>query len=287
MNGADHHDGHVGDLVSAHLDGELDAETSALVRDHLDGCALCRELAADTEIARAWLRALPDVDATPVVEHLLARHRSAIRAGAAFVGLAAVVVGSLALTAAVIRPEVVPDIDALVDAHLATNDADAPAGPVDVVFDLEGMSGAKGVGRVGTPYSAPIAMGNDRATLSRRAMYDGDDLTLVVYENGSVVVSVFQQPGQLDWDALPPGRTGSHGGRTVWSPAPRAAARPAASDPAVFVAQIGHLVVTAVSDDSDAAAAVVAGLPESHRDSPWDRLHDACSRFIAVFSLRG
>lgn len=274
-------DGHVGDLVSAYLDGELDGETGAWVRDHLAGCAPCRELAVDTETARAWLRSLPEVDATPVVEQLLARHRAAIRAGAVFVGLAAVVVGSLALTAAVIRTDVVPDVDALVDAHLAASDADDNGLVVEVLFDLEGMSGAKGVGGVGTPYIAPDAMGANPTTLSRRAVYDGDDLTVVVYDNGATVVSVFQQPGRLDWDALPPGRTGTHGGRTVWSPAARSNGRPA-----VLVAQIGHLVVTAVSDDPDAVAAAVTALPEGHRDSSWDRVHDACSRFTAVFTLR-
>lgn len=283
MSDAPRDDGHVGDLVSAHLDGELDAETTAWVRDHLDGCAPCRVLAAETETARAWLRSLPGVDATPVVEQLLARHRATIRAGAVFVGLAAVVMGSLALTAAVIRSDVVPDVDALVAAHVAASDTDDSDGAVEVRFDLERMSGAKGVGRVGTPYMAPMAMGVDRETLSRRAVYDGDDLTVVVYDTGSAVVSVFQQPGRLDWGGMPPGRIGDHGGRTVWSPAARSGGR----EPAVLVAQIGHLVVTAVSDDPDAAAAVVAALPEGHRDSSWDRLHDACSRFTAVFTLRG
>lgn len=274
-----HDDGHVGDLVSAHLDGELDAETGAWVRDHLEGCASCRGLAADAEAARAWLRSLPEVDATPVVEHLLARHRTAIRAGAVFVGLAAVVVGSLALTAAVIRTDVVPDIDAMVDAHLAANDAADRDGAMEVLSDLDGMSRAKGVGRVGTPYIAPTAMGTDRSTLSRRAVYDGEDLTVVVYDDGSAIVSVFQQPGRLEWDGLPPGRTSERGGRTMWMPA--------AAEATVVVAQIGHVVVTAVSEDAHAAAAVVASLPEGHRDSPWDRVHDTCSRFTAIFTLRG
>lgn len=285
MSGTPGDDGHVGDLVSAHLDGELDAETGAWVREHLDRCAPCRALATDTETARAWLRSLPAVDATRVVEHLLARHRTAIRAGAVFVGLAAVVVGSLALTAAVIRSDVVPDIDAVVAAHLAATDAD-DRGHLEELFGLEGMADAKDVGRVGTPYIAPSAMAADRSTLTRRAVYDGSDLAVIVYDNGSAVVSVFQQPGRLDWDALPSGRISTLGERTVWTPGPRAAQR-TGRDPAVLVSQLGHVVVTVVSADSDAAAAVVAGLPEGHRDSSWDRVHDACSRFTSVFTLQG
>lgn len=274
-------DGHVGDLVSAHLDGELDAETSAGVRAHLDECEPCRALAVDADLARAWVRGLPAVDATPIVEHLLARHRAAIRAGAAFVGMAAVVVGSLALTAAVIRPNVVPDVDALVAAHLAaTGSSDrSSAGPV--MDALDGMAGAELVRRVSTPYSAPPVMSGHPSSLSRRAVYDGDDLTVVVYDDGSITVTVFQQPGRLDWDALPRGTAATAGNRTVWMPAGTSRRR----EPTVLVSQIGHIVVTVISEDRDAAIAVVDGLPDSHRDSALDRVHDACSRFTEVFAL--
>lgn len=280
-------DGHVGDLVSAHLDGELDAETTAWVRDHLDGCAGCRALAADTETARMWVRSLPEVDGTPVVEHLLARHRNAIRAGAAFVGLAAVVVGSLALTAAVIRTDVVPDIDAMVHAHRATTAGQGwseTGGETDDMAGIDGMSAVKHVGRVGSPYSAPRDMDGASSKLSRQALYDGDDLTVVVYDNGGSIVSVFQQPGRADWDRMPPGTMVTNGHREAWVPA---RAREDVWEPMVMVSEIGDIVVTVVSEDPGAAIAVIEQLPDGHRDSAWDRVHDTCSRFTEVFSLRG
>lgn len=53
---------HLGDLVSALLDGELAAPQEAGARTHLAGCPDCtRELAAVGQ-ARSWVRGLPQVD---------------------------------------------------------------------------------------------------------------------------------------------------------------------------------------------------------------------------------
>ena len=54
---------HVDELLSAHLDGELTADETALVTGHLEGCAECRaELAAIAEV-RSAVRGLPVLDA--------------------------------------------------------------------------------------------------------------------------------------------------------------------------------------------------------------------------------
>ncbi len=276
-------DGHAGDLVSAHLDGELDAETEAWVRTHLEACDRCRAMAQEAATARSWVRALPVVDSTPVVEGLLARHRTLIRVGAAFVGLAAVVLGSLALTSAVIRPDVVPEIDDLVAAHVAAtsaaaSDTTAGADPWRMA-NLHGMERAHRVDSVGRPYSAPPAMIGNRARLSRRVVYDGRDLTLVVYSDGATSVSVFQQPGRLDWSGLPSGTVEQVGTRTVWD-------RPGTS-PTVMVTELGHLVVTVIAPDRNSALTVIDGLAETRRGSVWDHIHDACSRFTDVFAIDG
>ena len=285
MSGGDRPaDGHAGDLVSAFLDGELDAETEAWVRAHLETCERCRATADETAVARSWVRALPVVDSTPVVEGLLARHRTLIRVGSAFVGLAAIVLGSLALTAAVIRPPVVPQVDALVAAHVVATSEAAASGD-DTGSDpwpmagLRAMDGAHRVDSVGHPYSAPAAMIGNRARLSRRLMYDGHDLTMVVYSDGTRSVSVFQQPGRLDWSGLPAGRVEQVGARAVWE-------RPGDS-PTVMVTEMGHLVVTVVAPDRAAALTVIDGLGETRRGSVWDHVHDACSRFTDVFAIEG
>ncbi|MGK2930931.1 MAG: zf-HC2 domain-containing protein [Acidimicrobiales bacterium] len=272
------HDGHVGDLVSARLDGELRPETAAWVDSHLRECAACRDLAQATEAARAWVRSLPEVDGSVVVERFLARHRTAVRAGAAFVGVAAGVLGALALSAAVLRTDLVPEVDALVAAHLSS-DVGATGG------DLEAMEGIRHVRSLGRPYSAPAAVIGNRVSLSRRSMLDGDDLAVVIYGDGDVFVSVFQQPGRIEWSALPAGTTQRVGRRLVWVPAEVPHER--GGGPVVMVSEVGGVVVTVVGDDLAGATTVMDGLPESSRGSAWDRVHDACVRFTEVFAIGG
>lgn len=257
-----HEDRHADDLLSAYLDGELDAETAARVEAHLAGCDECRSAARALDETRSLVRALPPVDARPVVEGFLARHRRVIRTGAGFVGVAAVMLAALALTAAVQQPEVVPDLDALVAAHQRATH--------------EQMDGMRAVDQAGGRYAAPPGLIGNHLQLSRHAVYDGTDLTAVLYRDAGVTVSVFEQPGELDWGQLPAGRRQLVDQHLVWW---------GGTDPAVAVTELGDLVVTVVSEDRAAALTALAGLPERHRESRWDRLHDACQRFTEVFGL--
>ena len=267
--------GHAGDLVSARLDGELDPETTQWVDEHLAGCEPCRAAADEAGLARRWVRSLPSIDGTEVVSGFLGRHRSMIRTGTTFVGVAAVALGAIAMSSAVLYPEVVPEIDALVDAHLAAHDAPAERHTAIAASGADGLSGVREVQTVAGYYAAPAAVLGNRARLSRRAMFDGDDVTVVVYGDGRSSVSVFEQPGRLEWDELPDGAIRRIGERQVWE---------RRGSPAVLVAEVGGLVVTVVSDDRAAMTTVVDALPEKRRGSTWDRLHDACARFTATFA---
>ena len=268
-------DGHAGDLVSAWLDGELDPATTTWVDEHLAGCDPCRAAADEARLARQWVRSLPSVDGSEVVSGFLGRHRAMIRTGTTLVGVAAVALGAIALSSAVLHPEVVPEIDALVDAHLAAHDAPAEPHTAMAESGADGLSGVRVVQHVAGHYAAPAAVLGNRARLSRRAMFDGDDVTVVVYGDGRSSVSVFEQPGWLEWDALPEGAIRWIGERRVWE---------RDGSPAVLVAEVGGLVVTLVSDDRAAMTTVVDALPEKHRGSTWDRLHDACARFTETFA---
>lgn len=267
-------DGHAGDLVSAYVDGELDPRTATWVAGHVEACEPCRRAADDARAAKEALRSLPAVDGGPAVEGFLARHRAAIRTGSAFVGIAAVALGALALSSAVLHPAVVPDVDAMVAAHVATTGSsrgvsDPSASAADV------MATVRPVDRVAGNYAAPPAVAGARAQLQRHAMFDGPDLTVVVYGDGQSAVSVFQQPGALQWDDLPPGSVEEFAGRRAW----RRDARPT-----VVVSEVGDLVITLVSDDLDALDAIAGSLPEKERGSAWERLHDACMRFASAFT---
>jgi anti-sigma factor RsiW len=54
---------HLGDLLSAHLDGELDPAGRGRADAHLAGCEPCRTELALVDAARASVRALPALDA--------------------------------------------------------------------------------------------------------------------------------------------------------------------------------------------------------------------------------
>lgn len=254
---------HADELVSAHLDGELDAETDAWVVAHLADCDECRAAAAAAEDARQLMRAAPPVGAASLVEDVIARRHRLVGTGAAFVGMVLVALGLLAVTASVIHPKLAPDVDELVAVH-----ADAAHGA---------MTGMRSVDDPGRHYATPVELSYDGSTaFGRQAVYDGQDLTTAVYDVSGVEVSLFQQPGRLDWDELPDGETERVGDRTIWIRRSR---------PVVVVTEIGDLVVTAVSDDEAAVHDVVASLPEPERDSTLERIHDSCQRLTEIFGL--
>ena len=257
-------DGHAGDLVSARLDGELDAATAAWVDSHLDDCADCRGVAGAVEAARSWMRTSPSKDAAPVVEGVIARRRRLVGTGLAFVGVAWFALGLLAVTSAVTHPQVVPDIDAMVAAHRNASHA-----------ELDGM---RSVADGGAHYATPVTVGDRAAPMQRKAVFDGRDLTTVVYESTEAAVTVFEQPGRVDWSELPDGTTGSVDGRRTWR---------RAGSPTVVVTEIGDLVVTLVADDLDAAHDVVVTLPAPRRTSTLDRVHDSCQELMEIFALGG
>ncbi|HLM63610.1 MAG TPA: zf-HC2 domain-containing protein [Acidimicrobiales bacterium] len=66
---------HPGDLLSAHLDGELPAELASHVECHVATCSRCRADLDELAAARALLRQLPVVSAPPGFGAALVRSR--------------------------------------------------------------------------------------------------------------------------------------------------------------------------------------------------------------------
>ncbi|GMQ86766.1 MAG: hypothetical protein BMS9Abin07_2361 [Acidimicrobiia bacterium] len=91
-------DGHLGEQLSAYLDGELSAAEQREVSDHVINCADCRAQLHDLDRARIAVRSLPGVetgqfDKIPVFPR--SRRRRAVAAGS--IGIAAAVAVILGL----------------------------------------------------------------------------------------------------------------------------------------------------------------------------------------------
>lgn len=101
---------HAGDLLSAHLDGELAPETAAKVETHLAACPECRAELDHVGATRAALRSSPAVPAPAgfTRELVRTRHRSSRRGvGVALVAASVAVVAGLAL--APVHPDTAED----------------------------------------------------------------------------------------------------------------------------------------------------------------------------------
>lgn len=136
---------HLGDLLSALLDGELPAPLAEASRQHLSGCPACARELALVDAARSRVRALPAVDPPPGFpdRHLgRAGHREPTVGAAAVrhrrVGLAALAAGAAA-AAAVLgfssprEAPARPPVSRLVEVHAGVGSGDpvsqlAPAG---------------------------------------------------------------------------------------------------------------------------------------------------------------
>ncbi len=68
---------HLGDLLSAYLDGETSPDESRSVVDHLETCERCRREMADIHLARSAVRALPTLEIPDRVFLAVDGHRTA------------------------------------------------------------------------------------------------------------------------------------------------------------------------------------------------------------------
>ena len=111
---------HLGDVLSALLDGELDPATAAAAQAHLDDCHTCAAELAAVAGTRSVVRGLPTVDPPFGFYERLLRRRSNWRRGvAALVGTAAAAVTRVTYAAPGAAP-VQPRVADAVATHAAT-----------------------------------------------------------------------------------------------------------------------------------------------------------------------
>ncbi len=76
-HGAESHPGaHLGALLSAYLDGEIDRSERDTIVTHLAGCSRCREDLEDLSIVRAAVRGLPSLELPPALRPPVVPDRS-------------------------------------------------------------------------------------------------------------------------------------------------------------------------------------------------------------------
>jgi anti-sigma factor RsiW len=120
--------GHLGDELSALLDGELVADERRAAEAHLAACATCREELVATASTRAIVRGLPAVDAPFGFYERVIRRSGPVVPGVRRRGLAAVAAGAAAAVALLVlatpsAEPVDPAVDVLVARHAATASA--------------------------------------------------------------------------------------------------------------------------------------------------------------------
>lgn len=272
------------DLLSALLDGELAPDEEARVRDLVaDSPEAQEELAALAQV-RTLVRDLPAVDPPfGFYERMLRparrpRHVGA-KVGGALAAAAAAVVLIVGVTPA--TDAVVPPVAAYAARHEQMDPGEAPPpGPTTTTTTTAADTSFTPV-----PDAELDAMGTP-AQLSddfrRMSGYQSPVGAMhLVYSDGTLMVSVYEQPGTVAWDQLPSGTMVQVDGLKAWT-----AATPAEE---VMVFERGPVVYTVVAkataDTHDEMMEVAVELPEGSDPSMLDRLRTSCRSVTARFSM--
>lgn len=258
-------DGHLGDDLSALLDGELSAEQEAAARTHLAGCASCRDELAAVEDARQMLRSLPFIDPPAgFLDGFIGRRHRRRRVAVAAAGFASVATMITLVAAGPMEdvPDLAPHPEALAAAHLEP-DTDQPMDPGDVDDDI------------------PVVTRLDR--FERTDMFDDGEMTHVVLSAPGAELSVFEGYGELQWDTPPGGGDRmvvevGDGSADAWMVDVEGA------DASVLVVEAGDLVYALVSDlPMETLVEAAADLPEAGDPALLDRARTVVVRMSATF----
>jgi anti-sigma factor RsiW len=258
-------DGHLGDDLSALLDGELDEHEVGAAQAHLATCDRCRDELVAVQAGRDLLRGLPFVDPPAgfldgvIGRRRRRRHQAVIVAVLASVAtFATLVVGGAYHEV----PEVDAELASLEQAHQGT-----PVGQPTEMEDLDG----------------PMHPVSNLAGLDRTEVHMGDELVQITYsDDDGEQLTVFEGYGSAsdDWlhDARPmavqvDGDTEE--GFIV-----------ALDDARMLVVELGDVVYALVGDRSDEELAEAAeDLPEQDDDDGFvDRTQTVIVRIGEVFS---
>lgn len=255
-------DEHLEWRLSALLDGELSVTEEMVAREHLAGCDLCQDEFAEVMAARALVRGLGEVDLPKgTIERTMGRIQRRYQVRLGLFGLLALAVAwivLLFLLAGLSPPKVDAPVDSFVNRH-----RDALLAPEETsgMFDSRSLSDEL-ADELPAPFVLPDELG-DGLLRVHAAEYSDGVVHGVYRDDDGTTVSLFEQEGRLDWEALPDiGEQREIGGRTVWVDE-----RPAFD---VVVVPMEDSVLTLVGDAP--LEGLVSTLPESADYTGGDRL---------------
>lgn len=270
------------DLLSALLDGELPPEEEARVRALVDASPEAQEELASLAQVRTWVRDLPAVDppfgfyermlrpaAAPRPRHIGAKVASAVAVAAAAIVL---IVGITPAADSIAPPvaayaarhlEMDPAAQTVAATEPATEPMDFAALPDDTLDEM----------------GAPVVLTGE---FRRMSGYKSDDGAMhLVYSDGTLMVSVYEQVGDVAWDRLPDGDMTEVAGSPAWTMVGAAEE--------VLVLERGAMVYTVVAqrtgETHDEMVEVAADLPMAAEPSLVDRFGSSCRSVVARFSM--
>jgi hypothetical protein len=263
------------ELLSAYLDGELDPSEQVEMEAWLARSADMRRELAELSATKTLVRTLPSVEplrrvgsgmlgpvnaestAPAGLPGVVNRRR---RLALTTLAVAAVWMVILSVGVGVGRLPVVPDIEALSAQH-------ASASPME---GFEAMSSDEMA-------DDPGVMADIGHEMVLADLYQRDELVHARYSDGLHAVSIFHQPGRVDWASLPvSGEVAMMPTGRVWTTQ--------MDGSAVLITERGDLVVTVVADGDmeDEMAMAVSEMvpPVEMSQSAWSRLKEAPGNFI-------
>lgn len=208
------HDTDPSELLSAYLDDELTADERAVVEESFESSPQLRRELDELRATQTMLRALPlvepvrapsqladggsagnhpapaneteapGVDAPVVSLDRHRRRRTFVRAAIGAVAAALLVVVGVGAT---LDPmPITPSVEEFAAVHMGTN------GSAEAFDAMDGDT-----------MDDPAVLTSLGDGLDRMAVYARNDLVRTVYSDGTYEVSVFHEPGVVDWESLP------------------------------------------------------------------------------------
>lgn len=258
--------GHLEWRISALIDDELSPAEAMAARTHLADCSVCQDEFAEVISARDLIRDLGEVDPpTGFIDGLIARDRRRRRSRQlgiiGLLTLAGAWVLLLVVGAGLALPSVEPPLGEFVREHVQVT-------PETELGDVS----------LKPPFLAPETVAGLELTSVTQG--DNDGVHLVYRSADGTSVSVFEQEGLLDWDALPEGGSEARlAGRRSWLAAD-------AGDMSVVVVPGETFVYTIIGpSEGDTTVAVAEALPDPPAFSLGARVRRGFRSVIERFGL--